>query len=124
MKYKALLLASALSACTTIDTHTPPPVDWPPVVIHEHAVKFGEFWDKCYPAVSWAWRLVGALPSACATVNFAQNRCDIWYPQDSITEDVREHEREHCRGYDHPGSESLHASWAAYKAQHQTKELQ
>ena len=113
--FSATIILSA-SACTTINTDSPPPADFPALVIHEHAVKFGEFWGHCYKYVGWGWRLMGALPSACAEVNFAQNRCDVWYPQDSITADVREHELEHCRGFDHPGDSTIRSAWLSWKA--------
>lgn len=114
----AAALTIAAASCTTIDTSAPPPADFPQLAVHEHAVKFGEFWGHCYRYVGWGWRLIGALPSACAEVNFAENRCDVWYPQDSITPDVREHELEHCRGYDHPGSDSIRGAWLAWRGAH------
>lgn len=75
--------------------------DWPDLEIHERVAT--EF-----PAI---------CPSAaigCAVVNFAAHRCDVYLSSNSSAW-LRDHELQHCRGYDHPpfALHSAHAAWVA-----------
>ena len=118
MKKFFAIWAFSLAACTAINYGNPPPADFPKLAIQEHPVKFGVFWDKCYPQVSVFWKLMGALPSACMTDDFSRGRCDIYYPEDERDDSVMAHERAHCRGYDHYGADDIAQGWEAYKAAH------
>lgn len=78
---------------------------WPALEIVEHRVANNVMRDRCA-------RYVGALasPEACAEFNFAAGRCDIWLSADfPPSVHVVEHEREHCFGKDHIGSDSMKA---------------
>ena len=113
-----LLAMLGLAACTAINYADKPPADFPKLAVYEHPLKFGDFWSKCYPQVSLAFKLIGSLPSACMVGNFATRRCDIYYPVDARDDEVMRHEYAHCRGYDHYGSSDIAHAWTTYKAAH------
>ena len=109
MRYLLILL---LAGCSTIDTHTAPPRDWPNLRIVEHRVPHNVMRDRCAKYTAW-----GSYPEACAEVNFAAMRCDIWFSADfpPLPEWV-EHERLHCSGHGHEGEENtLAVAWTRYK---------
>jgi len=115
----AMLACALLGACTVIDKDVPPPADWPALAIHVHKVKGGELIKECWPAESLFMQLNGALPSGCAWINFARNRCDVYLPS-YVDHDgyALNHELEHCHGYDHYGDSTMHDAWAAWKQKH------
>lgn len=85
---------------------------WPALEIVEHRVAHTEMRERCA-------RYVGALasPEACAEFSFAAGRCDIWLSADFPPSlHVIEHERRHCFGNDHVGSNSMKAMLAQYRS--------
>lgn len=112
---RAALLILALAGCTTIDAHRPPPPAWPRLEVFEHRVGAAEMLRRCYRYVSLPMKLMGSIPFACAEVNFAARRCDIWAVFDA-EEGVMEHEREHCAGRDHIGDSTLGDALLAWRA--------
>lgn len=110
MKAAAAVLLIVLSGCSTIDRHTPPPAGWPDLTIYEHRVDGAVMHARCKPYVGFLM-----MPLACAEINFAARRCDVWLTPDSSAF-VREHELLHCAGYDHPGSTQLRDLWQLYSA--------
>lgn len=98
--------------CTSIDMHTAAPGDWPDLQVIEHEVSHAEMRDNCARWSPWY-----SSPEACAVINFATLRCDIWTSKDFPPPAAwREHEAMHCDGHDHEGESTLRDAWAAYKA--------
>jgi len=74
----------------------------PHEVMREHCVRYVGF---------------GQSPAACAEFDFAQHRCDIWYSADFPPQPfIVEHERMHCRGYEHAGEHHLSEAWHRWQA--------
>jgi hypothetical protein len=94
----ALILVS-IFGCTTIDQNNRVE-GWPEMDIVEHKVSFDDVQTKCGAYVGW-----GQWPMACATFYFRQAKCVIWYAFDWSLE----HERQHCLGFDHIGSNDMRA---------------
>ena len=99
-------LAVSLSSCSTIDPQNRVE-GWPNLEIVERKVSFGEVQDKCRPFVGW-----GQWPMACATFYFREAQCRIYYAFDWALP----HERQHCKGFDHPGSNDMRAMYRDWKA--------
>ena len=116
MKLILLCLLALATGCTTIAKHNPPPADFPALRVVEHHVDGLAVIRACYKYVPvWA-RLLGAIPEGCAEVWFAEGECHIYVRGDYPDARVLEHERLHCRGYDHPGGDEIRAAWVRYKA--------
>ena len=100
-----------LTACTTIDAHTPPPVGWPQlrveIVDDERADKGIE--KYCGTSTPFKWYM------GCAVPDFAQGICFI-YVRDRHKALI-EHETMHCAGYDHHGGTSIMRVMDYWKAQ-------
>lgn len=78
---------------------------WPALEIVEHHVAHNVMRDRCAKYVG-----PGAFPEACAEFDFAAALCDIWFSADfPPSQSIIEHERLHCRGYDHIGSSAMKA---------------
>jgi hypothetical protein len=106
-----LLLASTMSlpACTMVGHKKVP--DWPELAVREHYVPHHVMRDKCAKYVPF-----GMSPDACMEFNLSAGTCDIWYSADFPPgPGVVEHERLHCRGYDHIGGNVLSRALAAWK---------
>lgn len=94
-----------------IDTHTPPPADWPKLRVVEHYVPSAVMRDRCSRFVSRF-----ALPEACAEWHFRANECHIFFSSDFPPADwIVQHERQHCAGYDHPGSTAARDAWKSFR---------
>lgn len=92
-------VATFLGGCSTIDPQNK--VDgWPELEIIERKVSFDAVQEKCGQYVGW-----GQWPMACATFYFNQAKCVIWYAFDWSLD----HERQHCLGFDHVGSNDMRA---------------
>jgi hypothetical protein len=104
-----VLLAMLLTACTVIGHEKV--AGWPALDIVEHHVPEAEMRTRCVKYVGF-----GMSPQACAEFNFALRRCDLWFSADfPPTPAMVEHERLHCRGYDHVGMGTM----AGMLARHQ-----
>ena len=99
-------LVLALGACSTIDQNNRV-ADWPELKIVEHKVSFDEVQDRCRAFVGW-----GQWPMACAEFYFHAATCRIYYAFDWTLQ----HERAHCLGYDHAGSDAMRRMWGEWKA--------
>lgn len=76
---------------------------WPDMQTFEHYVPTDQMRDRCSKYVAF-----GMSPEACAEFNLAANRCDIWLSADfPPAKWVVEHERLHCKGYDHIGMSTM-----------------
>lgn len=115
MRLLALAAALAMSACTVMNEHQAPDPQWPALQVVEHEVSAIEMLRRCYRFVSLPMKLLGAIPFACAEINLVENRCDIWFTADSDPF-ILEHERLHCKGYDHHGDTTLRDFLRAHKA--------
>ncbi|MGQ0750106.1 MAG: hypothetical protein ACT4PS_06175 [Betaproteobacteria bacterium] len=106
----ALLLASMhLPGCTIVGHQKVP--GWPELTVREHYVPHHVMRDKCAKYVP-----VGMSPDACMEFNLYSGTCDIWYSADFPPgPGVIEHERLHCRGYDHIGGNVLSRAVAAWQ---------
>jgi hypothetical protein len=97
--------------CTMIDQHERV-AGWPDLRLVEHYVPEKVMRERCAKYVPF-----GFLPEACAEFYFAQGECHVWYSADyPPTHYVMEHERLHCRGFDHPGDTNLRDVLARYEA--------
>ena len=110
----ALLLAStSLSGCTIVGHEKAH--GWPELTVREHYVPHHVMRDKCAKYVPF-----GMSPDACMEFDLHAGTCDIWYSADFPPgPGVVEHERLHCRGYDHVGGNMLSralAAWREYRA--------
>ena len=95
------LLLVLLSGCTIVGHHKTE--NWPVLDIVEHYVPEKEMREVCSKYVSF-----GMSPQACAEFRFEFKRCDIWFSSDfPPTQSMIEHERLHCQGYDHLGSDYM-----------------
>ena len=106
----ALLIAlglSSLGGCTVVG-HVKTD-GWPELQVTENKVTFATMLEHCSKYVHpLMWP-----PVACAEFNLAARSCSIWYVWDAQLE----HERQHCRGYDHVAGGTmaelvrLHRDW-------------
>jgi hypothetical protein len=104
-----VLLAMLLAACTMIGHEKV--AGWPALDIVEHYVPEADMRSRCAKYVAF-----GMSPQACAEFDFAARRCDLWFSADfPPTAAMVEHERLHCRGYDHLGMGTM----AGMLARHQ-----
>jgi hypothetical protein len=105
-----VLLAALASACTVIGHEKVQ--GWPALEIVEHYVPHAQMRDRCARYVS-----AFASPEACAEFHFAERQCHIWYSADfPPSRALIEHERLHCRGYDHIGANSMQAMLERWQA--------
>jgi hypothetical protein len=107
----ALALMSAIAAACTVIAGDPV-VGWPDLQMVEHHVPHQQMQERCSRYVGF-----GMMPEACAEFDFAAQRCDMWFSADfPPAAYVLEHERQHCRGYEHAGENELHEILARYLA--------
>ena len=121
MRLFIFLAALFLSGCMSnpIDMGTPPPADWPSLKVVEKRVAFSEMLEKCGSSVGEVivalFVPVAQIPLGCARVNFCTEKCDVWLSENP-SEEVVEHERLHCKGYSHKGSNYFARIWHNHKA--------
>lgn len=76
---------------------------WPALRVIEHYVPHAAMRDKCAPAGSW----MGPV-EACALFLLDKGECHIFYSADFPPQNwIVEHERLHCSGVDHVGSQNM-----------------
>ena len=99
----------ALSACAGIDYSKAPPVGWPELDIVVIAQNLKEVQVTCRNDF-----LPKVQIRACAQANFSSGICRIFTSNpDNI--DLMEHEKAHCRGYDHPYESSIRDGFQSYQ---------
>jgi len=104
----AALAAGLLAGCAAMG---PRIEDWPELAVHEHLVPHAELRDRCARYSGF-----GAPPLACAEIDFAARRCDLWFSADfPPSAHVRRHERLHCAGHDHENDDTLRAALAEWR---------
>ena len=97
------LLALMLPACTMLGHEQV--AGWPELQIVEHRVNEAQMRDRCAKYVGF-----GMSPQACAEFYLKARQCHIWLSADfPPPSHIVEHERMHCRGYDHMGQKSMQA---------------
>lgn len=108
--FAAIITLLVFGGCSTIDHTRPPSAEWPAlketVVVSEDAV-------RAHCKAHWI---------ACAHVNLYKLTCIIYTP--SLASWIMDHERAHCRGYDHPGETTFRdhfEQWRAWKESEQRK---
>jgi hypothetical protein len=98
------LLAALFAGCTAIGHERVE--GWPALQIVEHHVPHHEMRDRCARYTGF-----GMSPEACAEFDLVHRKCHIWYSADFPPQKfIVEHERLHCAGYDHAGSNAM-ARW-------------
>jgi hypothetical protein len=103
------VLAALIAGCGTIAHERVE--GWPELEIVEHYVSAEAMHERCRKYVGF-----GSLPLACAEFNLVARRCDIWLSQSFAPRAIVEHERLHCRGYDHVGATTMRDFLARYQA--------
>ena len=109
---RAICLFAALltAGCTTVGHQRVE--GWPALRVVEHHVPHAEMRERCVRYVAF-----GMPPEACAEINLTAGTCEIWYSADFPPQRwIVEHERLHCQGYDHLGSNVLHQLLQGYLA--------
>lgn len=109
MRRLSVLLAALVSACSTMDHERVE--GWPQLQIVEHYVPAETMLQRCRKYAGF-----GSVPLACAEFNLVARRCDIWLSQSMAWPSLVEHERLHCRGYDHVGETNMRDFLARYQA--------
>jgi len=102
----ALVAVFLCTGCTMIDYAKAPPADWPELKVDVYRTTFWDTQRLC------GGNLLFPTP-ACAAVDFKGRRCTIITSTDD--ERVMEHERAHCRGYDHVGETTLADVWGRHE---------
>ena len=111
MRKVAVLATVLLTACSTMGDR--PVEGWPELQIVEHYVPAVEMRERCSRYVAF-----GMLPEACSEFDLRGRRCHIWFSADPAPAAfIRKHERLHCQGYDHAGSDGMRKLLQAYQAQ-------
>jgi hypothetical protein len=121
---RALLLILLLAGCTTVGHQRVE--NWPAFKVTEHVVPYGELMKHCGHFVPWwarvlTWIGTPGMPvnvMGCAVIHFDTNTCDIWIREGmdpEVHEDVVEHERQHCDGYDHEGATAFRDALARHR---------
>lgn len=101
-RFLAVLVVLLAAGCATIDRHHRVP-GWPKLEIVEHYVPHAEMRQRCAKYVGF-----GMSPVACAEFDLVNRRCHVWYSADARpSRYIQEHERMHCDGYDHVGSNGM-----------------
>jgi hypothetical protein len=78
---------------------------WPELRVFEHHVPHQAMRDRCMK-----YTAAFMDPQACAEFYLVQGECHIWFSKDfPPSASIVEHEREHCRGYEHAGESGLKA---------------
>lgn len=114
MRYLLLLLLTGCAAhmrYVPIDYSRKPPADWPQLeqrVVYSKTIQ--ELRDQCGASNEASGKYL-----ACSQLYFDAGLCMIYVGPQTAT-DVLEHEREHCRGYDHRGYSRGADAWDLYKA--------
>jgi hypothetical protein len=103
------ILVGLLAGCSTMNHERVE--GWPELRIVEHRVPADEMMQRCRKYAGF-----GAVPLACAEFNLAAGRCDIWLSERFAPDPIVEHERLHCRGYDHVGSSGMREFLARWQA--------
>lgn len=112
MRYLIVLLLAGCAQTARlvdIDYSVRPPADWPAL---EERIMYGEVeavqrWCNMGPDIR-------RRAFNCAVYNFYAGICTIYLSD--RTPSTLEHERAHCRGYNHVGDPRLaHEAWAKFK---------
>lgn len=107
MKYLLTMVVMLAGCMTTIDTGRGPPPDWPELEIV--VMRVSEATARYYCPAGFMQTVY-----ACTIPSFADGRCLIYLASDSPS--ILEHEKLHCKGYDHRGESAARDSWAKWKA--------
>lgn len=108
----AVLSLLLLSGCVNQIDYSRRPADWPDLAIVEQTVPEAEIHTTCGIPKSGLPILFG-----CAIADFKALVCRVFYLLGMEGEAwLVEHERAHCRGHDHKGSNGLELQWEFYKA--------
>jgi hypothetical protein len=103
MRWLSLLACVLSASCSTLAHERV--AGWPELEIVEHYVPHAEMRERCSKYVAF-----GSSPEACAEFDLANAKCHIWYSRDfPPPRFIVEHERLHCAGYDHAGSNAMAA---------------
>jgi hypothetical protein len=112
-----LMVVPMLVSCAVhngIDYGRPPPADWPELKVVVFDMSRAEVEKRCPP------KRPGWYTNGCAKVVWCAKTCEIYMSSMMTTGrnyfDVLEHERAHCRGYNHPGETSTSDRWERAKA--------
>lgn len=107
--FVALSISVFMAGCTIVGHERV--LGWPELEVVEHYVPHHVMRDRCAKYVPF-----GMSPDACMEFNLHAGTCDIWYSSEfPPSASVKEHERLHCRGYDHIGGSVLKNAVAAWK---------
>lgn len=108
---KAFLLLLLLTACTPMPHQRVIGPAWERYAVTEHVIGCWEMQRRCLPGVPFPIKPLLVASGGCATVDFERETCDIYTCAASVSFFL-EHERLHCRGYDH--GDTLQRGWDDY----------
>lgn len=100
----------AATGCAGIDTHTVT-AGWPDLAPIEHHVSNAAMRERC-----GIYLPVWSSPEGCAVFKFQDHECHIYVSSDFPRPTVLEHERLHCKGYDHIGSDDMQKMLSDWRA--------
>lgn len=109
-------LTAYVPSCSTIGGTAPD--DFPDLEVRVVKVDAEGIRKHC-GARPFNWLLGGTL--ACPVIDFRAGTCTIYTMSDSAW--VLDHERAHCKGFDHPGETAISDLWKAHKLHERDRAL-
>ena len=108
---RTVLAVLALSACSTID-YSRRVEGWPELTVDVRRVTSAEVRDAC-----GKYSAAFSSAMACSEFFLTEKVCRVWFPNDlpGDTAFLEDHERAHCQGFDHPGSDAMKRMLEAWK---------
>ena len=115
---RALLLALLLSSCSMVN-YSSRPADFPTLIerLHQYDTSAGVR-DACGSLYEAYGQSVPFALIACSHWRFDTLTCDVYVQRGD--EGTLEHERGHCRGYDHYGESTIADAWRAWSVPKRT----
>lgn len=111
MKFFAtLLVVLSFTACSHIDRQVE---GWPQdLKVTEVQTGFWDVQSKCWDDMPLAWKVLLAVSMACTVIDLDAGTCTIYRWQGELSDDLREHEKGHCKGGAHDdGLQQYFDSW-------------
>jgi hypothetical protein len=92
-------LVFLLAGCQAMEPRVP---NFPKLDVTVNEINIFKLQYYCYGYVPLGYKLLGAISTGCAEINFSKNSCTVYVPT-WAPDYILEHELEHCAGGDHNG---------------------